>query len=79
MARYANDHFTKLTADLTLANSSSIDALQVTFLQEMTDQIAKALMDEKRKFNALVMATRPEPTEEFQSLPEAGPTSNILT
>ena len=32
MARYADDHFTKLTADLTLANSSSIDALQVTFL-----------------------------------------------
>ena len=55
IARYADDHFTKLTADLTLANSSSIDAYKATFLQEMTDLIAKTLMDAKQEFHALTM------------------------
>jgi len=57
MARYADNNFTKLTADLTLANSSSIDAYKATLLQEMTDQIAKTLMDAKQEFHALTMDT----------------------
>jgi hypothetical protein len=32
VACYTHDHFTKLTTDVTSANSSSIDAFQVTFL-----------------------------------------------
>jgi len=72
MARWATDHLTKLTnkvrrdthhlhqqafADLTAVNRSSIDALQVNFLREMTDQITEAMMNEKREFHALVMDT----------------------
>jgi hypothetical protein len=72
MASWAADHLTKLTndvrrdthhlhqqavADLTAVNRSSIDALQVNFLREMTDQITEAMMNEKREFHALVMDT----------------------
>ena len=55
MTRYADDHFTNLTADLALANSSSIDVYKATFLKEMTDQIAKTLMDAKQEFHASTM------------------------
>jgi hypothetical protein len=48
---------TSTIGDLTAANRSSIDALQVNFLREMTDQITKALINEKREFHALVMDT----------------------
>ena len=48
---------TSTIGDLTAANRSSINALQVNFLREMTDQITKALINEKREFHALVMDT----------------------
>jgi hypothetical protein len=48
---------TSTIADLTAANRSSINALQVNFLCKMTDQITKALINEKREFHALVMNT----------------------
>ena len=60
MASWAVDHLTKLTnavrkdthhlhqqafADLTAANRSSIDAMQVIFLCKITDQITEAMMN----------------------------------
>ena len=72
MASWATDHLTKLTneikrdtylihqhaiADLVAVNKSLIDALKVTFLWEMTDQISEAMINKKREFHALVMDT----------------------